>query len=135
MPDQYLVVQRELELFLMCFPIKYIKNIVIAQSNKHLQVPVTKQEFFVFIGCLLFIACHPRVDDQDVWWLSRAISPNKGSPFCLNNYISKNCFKEIMGAIWYTNRRQPKYLNCFHDIRQMQDEWNKHMAGEYFSLW
>ncbi len=43
----------ELELFLMCFPVKYVKNFVILQSNKHLQVPVTMQEFFVFIGCLL----------------------------------------------------------------------------------
>jgi hypothetical protein len=86
----------ELELFLMCFPIKYIKNVVIPQSNKHLQVPITMQEFFVFIGCLLFMTCHPGVDDQDAWWSSRAISPNKSAPFCLNNYISKNCFKEIM---------------------------------------
>jgi hypothetical protein len=39
----------ELKLFLMCFPVKYIKNAVILQSNKHLQVPITMQEIFVFI--------------------------------------------------------------------------------------
>jgi hypothetical protein len=53
----------ELELFLMCFLVKYMKIIVIPQSNKHLQVPITMQEFFVFIGCPLFMACHPGDDD------------------------------------------------------------------------
>jgi hypothetical protein len=40
-----------------------------------------------------------------------------------------------MGAIWYTNKPQPKYLNRLHDICQMQDKWNKHMANKDFSLW
>ena len=53
----------ELELFLMCFPVKYIKDVVIPESNKHLERDMTMSEFFTFIGCLLFMACHPGAGD------------------------------------------------------------------------
>jgi len=71
----------ELELFLMCFPVKYIKSVIIPETNKHLQVPVSMQEFFVFIGCLFFMACHPGVEDRDSWWSTKPITPDKGAPF------------------------------------------------------
>ena len=74
----------ELELFLMCFPVKYIKSIIIPKTNKHLQVPVTMQEFFVFLGYHFFIACHQGVEDPDSWWSTKPITPNEGAPFRLN---------------------------------------------------
>jgi len=40
-----------------------------------------------------------------------------------------------MQAIRYTDRPQPEYLDRFHDIRQMQDEWNAHMETQYFTGW
>ncbi len=58
----------ELELFLMCFPVKYIKSVIFPEINKHLQVPVTMQEFFVFLGCHFFMTCHQGVEDRDSWW-------------------------------------------------------------------
>jgi hypothetical protein len=71
----------ELELFLMCFPVKYIKSIILPKTNKHLQVPMTMQEFFVFLGCLFFMACHQGVEDRDSWWSTKPITPNEGFPF------------------------------------------------------
>ena len=38
----------ELELFLMCFPVKFIKSIILLETN-------TMQEFFVF---LVSFSCH-----------------------------------------------------------------------------
>ncbi len=49
--------------------------------------------------------------------------------------MSRNCFKEIMQAIQYTDWPQPEYLDRFHDIRQLQDEWNAHMEANYFTGW
>jgi hypothetical protein len=46
----------------MCFPVKYITSVILPETNKHLQVPVTMQEFFVFLGCLFFMACHQGVE-------------------------------------------------------------------------
>jgi hypothetical protein len=79
----------------------------------------------MFLGCLLFMACHPGVANRDHWWSVKDISPAEGAPFRLNAYISKKGFKAIMGALHYTNQPQPNYLNKFHDVRQMIDAWNK----------
>lgn len=125
----------ELELFLMCFPVKYIKSVIIPETNKHLQVPVTMQEFFVFLGCLFFMACHPGVEERDSWWSTKPVTPNEGAPFRLNSYMARSRFKGIMQSLRYTNMPQPEYLDRFHDVRQMQEEWNRHMSEEYFTAW
>ncbi|KAL9187551.1 hypothetical protein ACHAXT_001654 [Thalassiosira profunda] len=127
----------EFELFLLCFPVKYIKDTVIPETNKHLPTnkELTMQEFWRFTGCLFFMACHPGVPDRDLWWSAKDISPEEGAPFRLNAYMTRNRFKDIMGAMRYTNRAQPGYADKFHDVRQMQDEWNKHMAEEYSPAW
>ena len=67
---------------------------------------LTIHEFFVFIGCIFFMACHPGVADRNQWWLSKDISPSEGAPFRLNLYMSKNSFKEIMGSLHYTSKPQ-----------------------------
>jgi hypothetical protein len=125
----------ELELFLLCFPVKYLKDVVIPQTNKHLTKYLSMQELFQFIGCILFMACHPGVEERDAWWSSKPISASEGAPFRLNDFMSRNRFKEIMQALRYTDRPQPEYLDRFHDIRQMQDEWNAHMETAYFTGW
>ena len=40
-----------------------------------------------------------------------------------------------MGALRYTNKPQPDYSDKFHDVRQLIDAWNDHMAEEYFAGW
>ena len=125
----------ELELFLLSFPIDYIRDVVLPETNKNIANPVDMREFFRFLGCLLFIACHPGVGDRDLWWSNKPISPRDGAPFRLNAYMSKNRFKDIMNAIRYTNKEQPEYHDKFHDVRQMQDAWNDHMTAHYFSGW
>ncbi len=41
-----------------------------------------------------------------------------------------------MQAIRYTNVDPPtNYIDCFHEVWQMQDIWNSHMEGEYDPLW
>jgi hypothetical protein len=89
----------ELKLFLLCFPMKYLKETVISQTNTHLTQALTMQELFVFIGCILFIACHQGIKERDDWWSIRPISAKEGPPFRLNDSMSRNHFKEIMQAI------------------------------------
>jgi len=72
----------ELELFLLCFPVKYLKETVIPQTNRHLtQQALTMQELFVFIGCILFMACHHVIEHQSDRWSIRPISAKEGAPF------------------------------------------------------
>ena len=81
------------------------------------------------------MVCHPGVLDRELWWSKEPISPRDGAPFCLNDYISRNRFRDIMGSIRYTKRPQPTYLDKFHDISEMQDAWNEHMLNNYSPGW
>ena len=125
----------ELELFLLCFPINYIKDVVLPETNKHMMKEVTMKEFFKFIGCIFFMSCHPGVGDRDLWWTKRPISLREGAPFRLNHFMKRHRFKSIMGALQYSNKSQPGYVDRFHDVRQMIDAWNNHMSQEYFPGW
>ena len=125
----------ELQLFLLCLPVDYIKTVILPSTNVHLDKELTMQEFFVFLGCLFFMACHPGVASRDLWWSAKDISPAEGAPFRLNAYFSKNRFKAIMGALRYTNNQQPSYSDKFHDVRQLIDAWNDFMAEEYVAGW
>jgi hypothetical protein len=42
----------ELQLFMLCFPMDYLKNTVLPETNKYVSQEITLQEFFVFLGCL-----------------------------------------------------------------------------------
>jgi hypothetical protein len=110
----------ELKLFLLCFPVGFLKLTIIPEKNKHLAPApdLTIHEFFVFVGCIFFMACHHGIADRDQWWSTKDISPSEGAPFCLNSYMLKNRFKEIMGCLRYTSTgTQDK----FHDVCKMID--------------
>ena len=113
----------------------YIKNTVLPETNKYVSVEISLQEFFVFLGCLFFMACHPFDGRREVWWSREPIPAREGAPFCLNNYITRNRFKEIMRSIRYTSKPQPAYEDKFHDVREMQDAWNLHMETNYSPAW
>jgi hypothetical protein len=99
----------ELRLFMLCFPMDYIQNVLLPETNKYVSVEISLRGFFVFLGCLFFMACHPVDGERDVWWSKESISPKAGAPFRLNNYITRNRFKEIMRSIRYTSKPQPAY--------------------------
>ena len=119
----------------MCFPEKWVIDVLIPTTNKELDSPINLQEFYVFLGCIFFQASFKGISNHDQWWSTKAINMFEGMPHRLNNFMSRNRFKEIMQALRYTDRPQPEYLDRFHDIRQMQDEWNAHMETAYFTGW
>jgi hypothetical protein len=47
----------ELQLFRMCFPEKWLVNVCIPMTNKELSKKTTLQEFYVFLGCIFYMAC------------------------------------------------------------------------------
>ena len=125
----------ELELFLLCFPVDYLINVVLPKTNEYLETPVTMKELFVFFGCIFFMGCHLGVGDRDQWWSKKDVSAEEGAPFRLSGYMTRNRFKAIMGALRYTDKQQPEYLDKFHDMRQLQNAWNDHMADAYCPGW
>ncbi|KAL7465733.1 LOW QUALITY PROTEIN: hypothetical protein ACHAXS_006135, partial [Conticribra weissflogii] len=94
-------------------------DVVIPQTNANLDSTKSQQltmsEFFVFLGCIFFMACFEGVSDRREWWSSFPIDAFKGAPFCLNEYMPYRRFEDIMQALCFTNHPYPPYANQFYD--------------------
>ena len=80
----------ELDQFRLCFPEEFVINVIIPETNKHLVGTVlTLQEFYVWLGCIFYMACFEGIGNCDNWWSLAPIDMFMGAPFCLNAYMSK----------------------------------------------
>ena len=126
----------ELDLFRMCFPEEWIVNVLIPMTNKDLVKKMDLQEFYVFLGCIFFMACYEGIPDRKMWWSTQPIDMFVGAPFRLNAYMSRNRFDAIMHALRYTNKEAPLlFLDRFHEVRQMIDAFNDHYSKGYKPSW
>ena len=75
----------EFDLFRMCFPEQFVLDVIIPQTNKNLSTPIDlHDEFYVWLGCIFYMACFQGIGDRDEWWSSSPIDQFKGAPFRLN---------------------------------------------------
>jgi len=125
----------ELDLFRMTFPEFFILKVIIPATNHRLATHMTLQEFYVWLGCNFFTACFPGIANLEDWWSTKPISMWEGAPFRLNKYMAKARFLQITAAVSFTNREHPTFLDKFHDVRQMLEEFNKHYEGKYSPSW
>ncbi len=126
----------EINLFRICFPKKYIVEVVIPETNKGLTHKIDLHEFYVFHGCIFYMSCFVGIDNRSDWWLTAPINMMQGAPFRLNLFITRKRFDEIMSALKYTNKEPPTtFVDCFHEVRQMIEALNEHYATEYSPSW
>ena len=126
----------EFTLFMMCFPNEYIYDVVIPTTNKTLANELTWGEFYVWLGCIFFMACYEGIPDRDLWWSSKAIDMFDRAPFRLNTYMSLRRFRDITAAIQYTDKEAPLlFTDRFHEVRQMIDAFNHHYEQNYSPSW
>ena len=65
----------ELELFRLCLPEQWVKEVLIPATNKNLkEEEIDLQDFYVYLGCHFFMACFEGVSDRRQWWSSKEIS-------------------------------------------------------------
>ena len=124
--------------FRMCFPEKYVVEVLLPETNKHLLTKISLWEFYVFLGCQFFMACFDGITDRRLWWSSEPVSKFSGAPFRLTEYMSGRRFEQIVAALRYTNREpaDPEdYVDRFHGMRQLMDAWNGHYDEEYSPAW
>ena len=126
-------------LFQLCFPMEFLKEVVIPETSRKLESTKTQQltmsEFFVFIGCIFFMACFEGVSDCRDWWSLLPVDSFKGAPFRLNEYMSLRRFEDIMQALCFTNLPHPPYTDRYHDVRQLIDKFNEHYMEKYVPGW
>ncbi len=126
----------ELDIFWMCFPEQFVINVIIPQTNQNLGMPINLQEFYVWLGCIFYMARWQGIGDLDEWWSSDPIDQFKGAPFRLNAYMSKVQFKDITGAIRYTDKADSLlFVDKFHEVCQMIEVFNEHYVREYSPVW
>jgi hypothetical protein len=63
----------ELDLFRMCFSEEWVLNSLIPMTNKELGKKTNLQEFYVFLGCIFFMACYDGVPNREMWWSTNPI--------------------------------------------------------------
>ena len=68
------------------------------------------------------MACFQGMKDHDDWWSTAPMDMFLGALFCLNEFMTKRCFKEIMAMIMFTDEPPPTlaqggFVDCFHDVR------------------
>ena len=126
----------ELDLFRMCFPEQFLLDVIIPQTNRHLGTPINLSEFYVWLGCIFFMACFQVTGERDEWWSSAPIDMFKGAPFRLNAFMTRNWFMDITGALRYTDKAEPLlFVDKFHEVRQVIDAFNDHYEREYSPTW
>ncbi len=58
-------------------------DVIIPQANQNLGTPINIQEFYVWLGCIFYMACFQGIGDRNQWWSSAPIDQFKGAPFWL----------------------------------------------------
>ena len=54
----------ELELFLILFPVEYLKEILLPEKNNLLKHPMDLGEIILWIGCWLYMGCWERISNR-----------------------------------------------------------------------
>ena len=69
----------ELDLFQMCFFEPLVIAVIIPETNKFLGTSMTLQEFYVWLGCIFYMACFEGVGNRVEWWSTTPIDMFKGA--------------------------------------------------------
>ncbi len=97
----------KLDIFRMCMPEDFIREVILPATNVHLFPRLTMQEFYKWLGCHFFMSCFQGIDNQDAWWSHQPISMFEGAPFWLHEFMSGTRFKDITAHIRFTNKATP----------------------------
>ena len=109
-----------LEFFIKLYFMKYIKDVVIPETDKSLNSAMKLSEYFCVIGCHLIMACYI-VHSVSDFFLKDPITPNKGAPIQLNHIIYGSHLDKITQIVSYTNLATPEFNVPFLQQRQMKE--------------
>lgn len=125
-----------LDIWLVMFPIDFLEEVVIPQTNKKIKgEKLTFGEFIRWIGMWELMSCFVGIPSRRDWWSTQTITVDGGAPFRLNTYMSRNRFENILNDLTYTDKPIPSYKDGFFFQRQMEDAWNANMMEEFEPSW
>ena len=123
-----------LDFFMKLYFMDYIKDVVIPETNKHLNSDINWSEYFHVIGYRLIMDCYV-VHSVRYFFYKDPIIPQKGAPTSLNHIISGRSLEKINYVMSYTNLAITEFNYHFLQHMQIQEGWNKNMAAHFEPSW
>ena len=122
----------ELSIFRMALPEQWVRGVLIPATNEEISgEDITLQEFYVYLGCHFFMACFEGISDQRLWWSPKPVSIWGGEPFRLQKYMDLCRFISITSNMRFTNKPSPSFLDRFHYVQQMINNFNERYLEKY----
>ena len=118
-PNQKIQHMSRLDFFVKLYFMDYIKDVVIPDNNKRLNLAMNLSDYFLVIGCRLIMYCYVGHSVRG-FFLKDHITPQKGAPIHLNHIISGRRLEKITQVISYTNIVIPDFNDPFFQQKQMQ---------------
>jgi Transposase IS4 len=69
------------------------------------------------------------------FWKKEPIDPFYGSSIRINEYMSKNCFEDILSSLHFADKEPMDYIDKFYQIRDLVDAWNDNMHNNFTPGW
>ena len=117
----------ELVLFLMTFPLTYIKNTLHSTMNKSLpsKDKMFLRKYIQWPGITFFMACFEEVLNRKQWFSKEPPKRDSSAPFHCNDWMSSKQYEQIMQAHWFTYHDPPEFEDKFFKICQLPEAWNE----------
>ena len=125
----------KLQLFEILFPTKWVKEVLIPETNKELRQKLVYGEFLQFLGIILKISTQVGFDRFSFWQSENKDDCKRIPPFTFNKYMSRGRFSSILAALKFTSMEPPGFVDRFWEIREMLEAWNKNMENEFLASW
>jgi hypothetical protein len=123
-----------LELFEVLFPVSFLKEVVIPETNKHLEGQLSYGELLRWFG-LWFLMATTNGSYRHEFWSSNDIDPFRGAPYRLGCFMSRNRFDDIRTSLRLTKDNQPVYRDRFWEIRRLIAAWIDNMSTNFSPGW
>ena len=120
-----------LNFFMKLYFIEYINDVVIPDTNKHLNSDMNLSEYVCVSGCCSIMDCYVGHSVRD-FFLKYPIISQKGTPICPDHIISGRGLDKITQVMPYKHFAIPGFNNIFFQQRQIQEVWKKNMAAQFF---
>lgn len=128
-----------LEVFLHWLPMKWIADTIIDATNESLKASKEAEtcmgEFLVFVG-LWFLMNTVIGFSRREYFSSREYNEETfACPYRLAKYMSGRRFELILSHLRFTKEKPPSFVDRFWEVREMLQEWQKHINEIFIPSW
>ena len=125
-----------LSIFLKLFPWKWLRIVVISQTNKNLDQELSWGELLRYLGLWFQMSSVGGGYKKTDFWSTLPFDERTNPcPYNFRKYMSMKRFDAITAALSFTAASKPTYRDKFWEVRQLIVEWNKNMAEAFSPSW